>query len=84
MTDDITDLRRRVEALELWRATTAATTASGPLMTGLCSVLASCDPGTDPADWAIEAAAVASTIANWLDQQELHSAAMRLRMEVEQ
>ena len=83
MTDDITDLRSRVEALELWRATTASTTTSGPLMTALCSALVNCDPNADLDDWAAEAtAAMANAIANWLDQQELHVAATRLRMEV--
>lgn len=84
-TDDITDLRARVEALEIWRATTATATthASGPLMTALCSALVNCDPNADLDDWAAEAAAgMAHTIADWLDQQELHVAATRLRMEV--
>lgn len=53
MTDDITNLRARVEALEVWRATT-------------------------------EAVATIHAIANWLDQQELHTAALRLRMELKQ
>jgi hypothetical protein len=92
MTDDITDLRRRVEALELWRATTGDTApatrdraedapaSSDSLVEQLAIVCAM------PAKWTWDdqACAVIRTIANWLDQQELHVAATRLRQEVEQ
>jgi hypothetical protein len=59
--------------------------SSDSLVSELARVLVTCDPNADLDDWAAEATAgMANTIADWLDQQELHSAAMRLRMEVGQ
>jgi hypothetical protein len=93
MTDDITDLRRRVEALELWRATTGDT---APVTRGRDEGAPACSDDSlaeQVADDIAEtfapyvtadkpARAVIHTIADWLDQQELHAAATRLRMEV--
>jgi len=90
MTDDITDLRRRVEVLELWRATTGNTApatrdraedapaSSDSLVERVAIVCAM------PAKWTWDdqARAVIHAIADWLDQQELYVAATRLRMEV--
>jgi hypothetical protein len=88
----ILELRSRVEVLELWRATTGNTApatrdraedapaSSDSLVEQLAIVCAM------PAKWTWDdqARATIHATADWLDQQGLHSAATRLRMEVEQ
>jgi hypothetical protein len=86
----IMELRSRVEALEARDATTGDTApvtrdraedapaSSDSLVEQLAIVCAM------PAKWTWDdqARAAIHTIADWLDQQELHAAATRLRMEV--
>jgi len=92
MTDDITDLRSRVEARELWRATTGDTApvtrdraedapeSSDSLVEQVADAIYRNGTGDGFRE---ESRAVIHTIADWLDQQELHVAATRLRMEAE-
>lgn len=91
-TDDITDLRSRVEALELWRATAGNTApvtrdrtedapeSSDSLVVRATDAIIKASSAYGTADEQAVTAILA--VANWLDQQELHVAATRLRMEV--
>jgi hypothetical protein len=89
MTDDITDLRCRVEALEA-ALRAIASSSSNRTRLGLTQNAPACSDSlveqVDKAMWAEEVApdarAAIHTTADWLDQQELHVAATRLRMEV--
>jgi hypothetical protein len=84
----IMELRARVEALE-----GSATEGSdhigevnkmvpdGSLVERVAYAITGDSDG--PLNWKNEAHAAIHAIANWLDQQELHVAATRLRMEVE-
>ena len=83
------ELRSRVEALEA-ALRAIASSSSNRTRLGLTKDAPVCSDSlveqVDKAMWAEEVApdarAAIHTIADWLDQQELHAAATRLRMEV--
>jgi hypothetical protein len=88
------ELRARVEALELWRATTDnaapiardraedAPESSDLPVERVARAISGCGNMGPTNWWKPEARAAIHTIADWLDQQHLHVAAARLRQEV--
>jgi hypothetical protein len=87
------ELRDRVEALELWRATTGNTApvtrdraedapeSSDSLVHLVASAISGCGNVGPIKWWTPEARAAIREVADWLDQQHLHTTAARLRQE---
>jgi hypothetical protein len=84
----IIELRDRVEALEASTAKgfhhigeTNKMVPDGSLVERVAYAITGDSDG--PINWKPEARAAILAVADWLDQQELHSAATRLRMEAQ-